>query len=49
LDVAVASAYGWPPDIAEKDALEALLEFNAARTTGGPSEVLDEETAEEDD
>jgi hypothetical protein len=28
LDAAVAAAYGWPPDIAENEALEQLLALN---------------------
>ena len=28
LDTAVASAYGWPPDISEENALRELLAFN---------------------
>ena len=31
LDAAVASAYGWPADISEEDALAKLLELNLAR------------------
>ena len=31
LDEAVAAAYGWPRDIAEDDALGALLDLNLSR------------------
>ena len=34
LDAAVAAAYGWPEDIAEDDALAALLALNRARAAG---------------
>ncbi|PPD45126.1 MAG: SAM-dependent methyltransferase [Methylocystis sp.] len=34
LDKAVASAYGWPEDIATEDALAKLLELNLQRATG---------------
>ncbi len=33
LDAAVAAAYGWPADISTDDALEKLLELNAARSS----------------
>ena len=33
LDAAVATAYGWSPDIPEEDALQALLELNRVRST----------------
>ena len=33
LDTAVAAAYGWPPEISEGDALQALLELNCSRST----------------
>lgn len=37
LDAAVASAYGWPADISEEDALAKLLELNLARAAAnGP-------------
>ena len=32
LDAAVATAYGWSPDIPEEDALQALLELNCRRS-----------------
>jgi type II restriction/modification system DNA methylase subunit YeeA len=31
LDAAVASAYGWPTDISEEDAIASLFELNQAR------------------
>jgi type II restriction/modification system DNA methylase subunit YeeA len=47
LDAAVASAYGWPADIAEEDALAKLLELNLARAaTHDPAPAHD---AEEDE
>jgi hypothetical protein len=37
LDAVVASAYGWPADISEEDALARLLELNLARAAAnGP-------------
>jgi hypothetical protein len=33
LDQAVATAYGWPPDISVEDALHRLLDLNLARST----------------
>ncbi len=38
LDAAVASAYGWPVDMAEDDALTALLELNMQRAGEGAHE-----------
>ena len=35
LDAAVASAYGWPADISEEDALARLLDLNRACTAAG--------------
>jgi type II restriction/modification system DNA methylase subunit YeeA len=35
LDAAVASAYGWPTDIAEEEALARLLALNLERAAAG--------------
>jgi hypothetical protein len=37
LDVTVAAAYGWPPDISEGDALARLLDLNRVRAQRGAS------------
>lgn len=43
LDAAVASAYGWPADISEEDALAKLLELNLARAAAqSPPEEAEE-------
>jgi type II restriction/modification system DNA methylase subunit YeeA len=47
LDAAVATAYGWPADIAEEEALAKLLDLNLARAAAaGPAPAND---AEEDE
>lgn len=46
LDAAVASAYGWPAEISEQDALAKLLELNLSRVGANKSET---ELASEDD
>ncbi len=38
LDAAVATAYGWPADISEQDALAKLLEMNLARAASNSDE-----------
>jgi type II restriction/modification system DNA methylase subunit YeeA len=49
LDVAVASAYGWPVDITEDEALAKLLELNLSRVAAGKAEIdLLNEEADED-
>jgi len=35
LDAAVATAYGWPADISEEDALARLLDLNRERAAAG--------------
>ena len=48
LDAAVASAYGWPADIAEEDALAKLLELNLSRAaTHHPAPAHDTEEDEQ--
>ena len=52
LDVAVASAYGWPADISDEDALAKLLELNLSRAAvvkaGQAEDVVDDLLTEED-
>ena len=48
LDAAVATAYGWPADISEEDALAKLLELNLARAGAGAAAELDLGGEEED-
>jgi hypothetical protein len=47
LDTAVASAYGWPADISEDDALAKLLELNLARAGAAAPAAVDADS--EDD
>jgi hypothetical protein len=47
LDAAVASAYGWPADISEDEALARLLALNHARTVNVSADSVFEVEAKE--
>ena len=47
LDSAVATAYGWPSDISEEDALAKLLELNLSRAKDGDTVFVADDELEE--
>lgn len=51
LDAAVATAYGWPGDISEEDALRNLLDLNLVRRSAVktvPQDTTQDGTTQED-
>jgi type II restriction/modification system DNA methylase subunit YeeA len=49
LDAAVASAYGWPADISEEEALAKLMKLNTARSSTGELDIAIESEMDDED